>query len=389
MKMTGLHVLSVLLVAWSTLVSAQTDAPTSEPLPTEHPCVANLPDAPSCWSSLDDVWCSEWQVSQNQTMTRTYYLCPGEYIVGDPVSNDGAQPWFGGERGIFLTPNVEIICGDDGIASTDCTLTGGTFQLQATNGGEPGSNLVQGITFNQANTFTFAGGFAATQDLTFKDCAFLNNYNIFVWNIADDPDSILPITYTLEDVLFENNAVVVAGNQPGLVAMNNPAATLVLKNVIFRENSAAIEGNSVGFAVNSVGGLNMTDVCFLNNRWSVAPVISIGASTNASNIFSTEQEEALLCEFAAEVDTSNNLVCTIDNDSEICSVIGVTESPTMSPSIADSESPTTDEPTIAPVVAPTVPEEAPTPTGADSAAHGHTTMTILLASVIGLGLLVV
>jgi hypothetical protein len=89
--MNLLHALSVLVVS-STLVSAQTEAPTPEPLPTEHPCVANLPDAPSCWNSLDAIWCNEWQVLQNQTMTRTYYLCPGEYTVGDPVSDDGAQP---------------------------------------------------------------------------------------------------------------------------------------------------------------------------------------------------------------------------------------------------------------------------------------------------------
>ena len=134
----------------------------------------------------------------------------------------------------------------------------------------------------------------------------------------------------------------------------------------------------------------MTDVCFLNNRWSVAPVISVGASTTASNIYSTAQDDDLLCEFAAEVSAeTNNLVCTIDSDSDICSVIGVTESPTMSPSIAASEAPT-DEPSMAPVVAPTVtPEAAPTPTppAADSA-YGHT-MTLLLVVVVSVALLVV
>lgn len=172
MKMNLQHALPV-LVASITLVSAQTDAPTPEPLPTEHPCVANLPDAPSCWDSLDAIWCSEWQVLQDQSVTRTYYLCPGEYTVGDPVSDDGAVPWASGERGLFLTPNVEIICGEDGVPSAECVLMGGTFQLQAAFGGEPGNNLVQGISFNQANTFTFAGGFSPTQNLTFKDCAFV------------------------------------------------------------------------------------------------------------------------------------------------------------------------------------------------------------------------
>jgi hypothetical protein len=76
---------------------------------------------------------------------------------------------------------MEVICGDDGVASTDCILTGGTFHVQATVGGEPGSNLVQGIGFNQANTFTFAGGFEATQNLTFKDCAFIVSSSQFLW----------------------------------------------------------------------------------------------------------------------------------------------------------------------------------------------------------------
>eukprot|EP00526_Cylindrotheca_closterium_P022712 CAMPEP_0113604186 /NCGR_PEP_ID=MMETSP0017_2-20120614/1666_1 /TAXON_ID=2856 /ORGANISM="Cylindrotheca closterium" /LENGTH=174 /DNA_ID=CAMNT_0000512605 /DNA_START=200 /DNA_END=724 /DNA_ORIENTATION=- /assembly_acc=CAM_ASM_000147 len=174
------------------------------------------------------------------------------------------------------------------------------------------------------------------------------------------------------------------------MAMNNPTSNLVLKNVIFRGNSAALDGNPVGFAINSQGGLEMLDVCFLNNVWSVAPVISVGASTTASNVYSTPQEEGLLCDFAAEVNAEANLVCTIEYDSDYCTVIGVTESPSMSPSIAaSSETPTVEPSSKAPVAA--VVDPAPTPTPAPPAADSAygPSMTLLLASVISVGLLVV
>ena len=141
----------------------------------DHPCLADLPETePSCWDSLDDIWCNEWQVAQDHSVTRTYYLCPGDYSVGFATTDNAADPWVDGERGILLQPNMEIICGIGEADSGKCTLTGGDFHVQAVNGGDPGNNLIQGLVFNQAVQFTFAGGFAvATQSLTFKECAFV------------------------------------------------------------------------------------------------------------------------------------------------------------------------------------------------------------------------
>lgn len=109
----------------------------------------------------------------------------------------------------------------------------------------------------------------------------------------------------------------------------------------------------------------------------------------ASNIFGTGQEDGLFCEFAAEMSAESNFVCTLDFDSDICSVIGVTESPTLSPSIAPSEFPT-DVPTKAPFATPAVPETTTTVPVSESSAYAYGRgMTLLLASVVSIGILVV
>jgi hypothetical protein len=166
-----------LLVAFfASMAAAQTVSSTPSLSPTAaapaHSCLANLPDeSPTCWDSLDDIWCNEWIADQDWSVKRTYYLCPGDYTIGEGSTEDVRDEWFNGERSIFLTPNIEIICGDDGVASKDCVVGGGVFQVQGMGGGVRGTNLLQGITFQAASFFNFAVS-AATQSITFKDCTF-------------------------------------------------------------------------------------------------------------------------------------------------------------------------------------------------------------------------
>lgn len=161
----------LLVVSLSSIASAQTLAPTPAP---DHPCVANLPDeTPTCWDSMDDLWCNEWVVEQDYSTTRTYYLCPGTYTIGQASTDDARDPWFGGERSLLLTPNIEIICGNDGVPSNDCVVSGGLFHMQGYTGGGIGENLIQGITFQSALLFNVGVLGAATQSITFKECNFI------------------------------------------------------------------------------------------------------------------------------------------------------------------------------------------------------------------------
>jgi hypothetical protein len=160
-----------LLVAFFTsMATAQTLSPTPAPA---HPCLANLPDeSATCWDSLDSIWCNEWMTDQDYSVKRTYYLCPGDYTIGQGSTNDVRDQWFGGERSIFLTPNIEIICGDAGVPSRDCVIGDGLFHIQAYGGGAWGENLLQGITFQAAALFNVGVLSAASQSITFKDCTF-------------------------------------------------------------------------------------------------------------------------------------------------------------------------------------------------------------------------
>jgi hypothetical protein len=171
----------LLAAFFASMAAAQTLSPTVSPTvsvsptaaPPPHPCLANLPDeSATCWDSLDSIWCNEWITDQDYSVKRTYYLCPGSYTVGQAGADDIREPWFEGERSIFLTPNVEIICGDDGVPSSDCVVKGGLYHVQAYGGGAWGDNLLQGITFQAAGIFNVGVLFSASQSITFKDCAF-------------------------------------------------------------------------------------------------------------------------------------------------------------------------------------------------------------------------
>eukprot|EP00980_Cylindrotheca_fusiformis_P002331 scaffold541_cov138-Cylindrotheca_fusiformis.AAC.14 len=260
---------------------AQTSAPSAE-----HPCVAALPEEPpSCWDSLDSIWCNDWLVDTDYSVKRTYYLCPGTYTIGEASTNDARDPWFGGERAIFLTPNVEIVCGDGGVPSNDCVVSNGVYQVQAYSGGRLGENLIQGITFQEALFLSVGVGEAATQNITFKDCTFRNNAvsnSVFLeGRTMPDPS----IAYTFEDVVFDGNSISPGGGIPGMLTVNNNRTSIILKRVMITNNEFDI--GDFSYAINTIGPLVLDEVCFENNVFKTAPVIGFPSVTTFNDVYGT------------------------------------------------------------------------------------------------------
>lgn len=87
-----------------------------------------------------------------------------------------------GQSYIMLRPNVIYQCGLDGSRSNNCTITGGDFAVTSFYGVFDGiqetveNSVLQGLTF--VGQHLFSAVLEAAGDITFIDCAFMNQENV-------------------------------------------------------------------------------------------------------------------------------------------------------------------------------------------------------------------
>ena len=113
------------------------------------------------------------EVNADTTQQRTYIICPGtEITVGtlDPNNNNALT----GNFYFQARPNLHIQCGPDGSSANNCTVTGGTLQVDGTDwlgNTEPPFNFkLSGFTFREVDRYNFWGNMPGS--ITFYDCIF-------------------------------------------------------------------------------------------------------------------------------------------------------------------------------------------------------------------------
>jgi hypothetical protein len=155
---------------------APSDNPTITPsaAPSQSPTVT-----PPCIDDLARVYEMEAN-NTNPSVQRRYRLCPDTefdlgYLNPDGEIVDG-QPY------LMLRPNVIYQCGDDGSRSNNCILRGGDFAVTSFYGVFDGiyesveNTRIEGLTF--VGQSLFAAVLEAAGDITFVDCAWLDQVNV-------------------------------------------------------------------------------------------------------------------------------------------------------------------------------------------------------------------
>jgi hypothetical protein len=133
-----------------------------------------------CVSYLDEIYFSEWEVS-DASISRSYILCPNtDFRVGSRHTDEGTP--IGGSYPIILgRSNVRILCGVDGKYENNCQILNGVVQVahfdEFQTGGSPITDtLVQGIAFSGASSINAL--IASKGSVVFRDCSFKNNDNV-------------------------------------------------------------------------------------------------------------------------------------------------------------------------------------------------------------------
>lgn len=123
-----------------------------------------------CDTSLSTIRLRE--LNADLTQQRTYTICPGTVLeIGtlDPTNNTELTGDI-----IQARPNLQINCGPDGKSENNCTVIGGTLQVDGTNmlgQTEPPFNFgLSGFTFVDAERYNFWGNLPGS--ITFNDCVF-------------------------------------------------------------------------------------------------------------------------------------------------------------------------------------------------------------------------
>lgn len=104
---------------------------------------------------------------------RVYTICPGtELNIGtlDPNQNNALS----GDMYFQARPNLRINCGPDGKSENNCTVIGGTLQVDGTdflgNTDPPYNFVLSGFTFVDPDRYSFWGNLPGS--ITFQDCIF-------------------------------------------------------------------------------------------------------------------------------------------------------------------------------------------------------------------------
>lgn len=148
---------------------APTNATTAPTQPTFSPTLDPDLTFPECYTNSTVIF--QAMIRANSFEQNTYVICPNTVLrIGTPDENDVCC--IDGDRSIIPRARSTIMCGDDGKASNNCTVTGGNTQVFFV-GGYYGDAIspdivLMGITFEDADFVSVA--MAGRSDITFIDC---------------------------------------------------------------------------------------------------------------------------------------------------------------------------------------------------------------------------
>eukprot|EP00980_Cylindrotheca_fusiformis_P011279 scaffold2597_cov116-Cylindrotheca_fusiformis.AAC.7 len=380
--------------------SHPTTTPSSSPsaAPSLSPSEAPSPapsETPECIEDLSLVYDMELNI-QDTSIRRKYWLCPDtEFNMGYLDDNGGIVD---GQSYIMLRPNVIYQCGMDGSRSNNCTINGGDFALTSFYGVFDGiqetvdNAIIQGLTFS--NQRFFAAVLEVAGDVTFVDCAFINQENVapvlIQWNgegpsestsrnlrstdpsiglkgfynrrvlnlptLANAPRRQLSDAYprnleeglqhkvTFQETVFKDNR---ANSEIGIPAIieNTYQSQLVIDNCLFENNDYGESSNPApfGHAIRSFGPVDMESTCFVDNTFfRDGPVVVYGGAYTSINNYASPSD-SLKCGLMALFYSPSGMLdegvpTCVESDVDACAV---KLAPTVAPTQAPTEKPTT------------------------------------------------
>jgi len=298
-----------------------------------------------CITDLQYIYDAEQQL-ESDAVTRTYRLCPDTDFDIQPISvGSGIDKVtaYDSPPLIFGRSNIHVLCGADGKSSNRCVLKGGSIQVGIhdefkTGVNEPLENVIcKGLTFTDATT---ANVYATlSSDVLFDDCVFIDNYNlasIYIDGFQSSSDAKQPdtdegssewfsesgtesipraigasgITITVTDSIFSGNVVGTVPRQSSGVIVNkngtlnlvgntfygtiqtseeeerdlpSPNVPTVMGDISYDSGPSPLAATYIGFVISNVAGsLNMTGNCFIDNDFTIAPVLNLAGTVTAS-----------------------------------------------------------------------------------------------------------
>ena len=113
------------------------------------------------------------EINADTSVQRTYTICPGtELQIGTLDPNKGNE--LTGNTFFQAKTNLRIQCGPDGSSANNCTVIGGTIQVDGTDflgNTEPAYNFeLSGFTFVDTDRYNYWGNMPGS--ITFFDCIF-------------------------------------------------------------------------------------------------------------------------------------------------------------------------------------------------------------------------
>jgi hypothetical protein len=113
------------------------------------------------------------EVNADITQQRTYTICPGTQLNIGTLDPNDINSLTGGFY-FQARPNLHIQCGPDGLSANNCTVVGGTLQVDGTdwlgNTDPPFNFKLSGFTFREVERYNFWGNMPGS--ITFYDCIF-------------------------------------------------------------------------------------------------------------------------------------------------------------------------------------------------------------------------
>jgi len=311
------------------------------------------------------------EINADTTQQRTYTVCPGtEFNVGtlDPNNNNEL------DGGLFFQakPNLRIQCGPDGSSANNCTVVGGTLQVDATdwlgNTEAPYNFALVGFTFMDTDRYNFWGTMPGS--ITFFDCIFRDNTKAIAPVLLDytNNDASDELAVSFVKCQFLNNIHFGEPANGALIVGNGIQNRLSIQNTIFADNDMLFNNTQplrTSFLVETSGPIAAHNNCFRNNAVGVAPIASYVSDVTVSKNYG-ENTTGFVCPFLASFENSQQFefyrpTCYLYG-SDAC-LVDETRSPTTAPTDAPSESPSASPSTQAPTMSPSdFPSMSPTVT---------------------------
>mmetsp|Transcript_1923 Transcript_1923/g.3447 ORF Transcript_1923/g.3447 Transcript_1923/m.3447 type:complete len:394 (-) Transcript_1923:196-1377(-) len=331
--------------------------------------------AAQCDVNLNTIQLKE--VNADIAQQRTYTICPGTQLnIGtlDPNDNNSLTGGF-----FFQArPNLHIQCGPDGLSANNCTVVGGTLQVDGTdwlgNTDPPFNFKLSGFTFREVERYNFWGNMPGS--ITFYDCIFRDNTKAIAPVLLDysDSNSLQELAVAFIKCQFVFNVHFGEPANGALIVGNGIQNRLTLQNSIFADNDMLFNNTQplrTSFLVETSGPIAAHNNCFQRNAVGVAPIASYVSDVVVSKNFG-DNSTGFVCPFLAAFENSQQFefyspTCYSYDETNMCRA-DETRSPTISPTDHPSESPSASPTTAGPSMFPSEfpslnPTITPRPTG--------------------------